>query len=128
MEWINGFGCAADGLLTYVQGVGFKPSSNPATSASTADFGVGVFLMACAETAKLASGSVPAVSNFDIVDLRATDKNRILLRFNQEIEDVSALSISNYEINNAVKVKRIEKEKPDRLYWLPAICFLQITD
>lgn len=49
----NGFGCAADGLLTYVQGVGFKPSSNPATSASTADFGVGVFLMACAETANL---------------------------------------------------------------------------
>jgi unsaturated rhamnogalacturonyl hydrolase len=45
----------ADGFLGYVQGVGFAPeSSQPITSTSTADFGVGGFLLAATEIAKLA--------------------------------------------------------------------------
>ncbi|MFC4591723.1 glycoside hydrolase family 88 protein [Sphaerisporangium corydalis] len=46
----------ADGFLGYVQGVGYKPeSSQPVTAGTTADFGVGAFLLAGAELAKLAT-------------------------------------------------------------------------
>ena len=46
----------ADGFLGYVQGVGYAPeSSQPVTTNSTADFGVGAFLLAATELAKLAS-------------------------------------------------------------------------
>jgi unsaturated rhamnogalacturonyl hydrolase len=45
-----------DGFLGYVQGVGYAPeSSQPVTTNSTADFGVGGFLLAGTELAKLAS-------------------------------------------------------------------------
>jgi unsaturated rhamnogalacturonyl hydrolase len=44
----------ADGFLGYVQGVGYAPeSSQPVTTNSTADFGVGGFLLAATEVAKL---------------------------------------------------------------------------
>jgi unsaturated rhamnogalacturonyl hydrolase len=46
----------ADGFLGYVQGVGYAPeSSQPITTNSTADFGVGGFLLAGTELAKLTS-------------------------------------------------------------------------
>ena len=46
----------ADGFLGYVQGVGYAPeSSQPITTNSTADFGVGGFLLAATELAKLSS-------------------------------------------------------------------------
>ncbi|KAF3913715.1 hypothetical protein AA313_de0204445 [Arthrobotrys entomopaga] len=45
---------APNGLLGYVQGPGFKPSSRqPVNSTSTADFGVGSFLLAGSELVKL---------------------------------------------------------------------------
>jgi len=45
----------ADGFLGYVQGIGLAPeSSQPVTTNSTADFGVGGFLLAATELAKLA--------------------------------------------------------------------------
>jgi unsaturated rhamnogalacturonyl hydrolase len=44
----------ADGFLGYVQDVGYAPeSSQPVTTNSTADFGVGSFLLAAAEVANL---------------------------------------------------------------------------
>jgi unsaturated rhamnogalacturonyl hydrolase len=46
----------ADGFLGYVQGVGYAPSSSqPVTTDSTADFGVGGFLLAATELAGLAA-------------------------------------------------------------------------
>jgi unsaturated rhamnogalacturonyl hydrolase len=45
----------SDGFLGYVQGTGKQPSDHqPVTTNDTADFGVGLFLMAAAEVAKLA--------------------------------------------------------------------------
>jgi hypothetical protein len=44
----------ADGFLGYVQGTGSSPdSSQPVTATSTADFGVGAFLLAGSEIARL---------------------------------------------------------------------------
>jgi len=55
----NGLVAAAvhpNGFLGYVQGVGDRPeSSQPITYDSTADFGVGAFLLAGAELAALTS-------------------------------------------------------------------------
>jgi unsaturated rhamnogalacturonyl hydrolase len=46
----------ADGFLGFVQGVGYAPeSSQPITTNSTADFGVGGFLLAGTELAKLST-------------------------------------------------------------------------
>ena len=46
----------ADGFLGHVQGVGHEPaSSQPVTASTTADFGVGAFLLAGSELSKLAS-------------------------------------------------------------------------
>ncbi|MGA3007129.1 MAG: glycoside hydrolase family 88 protein [Opitutaceae bacterium] len=50
----------SNGLLGYVQGVGYAPGSSSANS--TADFGVGLFLEAGSEVAKLAGSSSVAVS------------------------------------------------------------------
>ena len=45
-----------DGFLGYVQGEGYAPqSSQPVTTNSTADFGVGGFILAAGEIAKLAA-------------------------------------------------------------------------
>lgn len=45
-----------DGFLGHVQGVGYAPgSSQPVTAASTADFGVGAFLLAATELAELST-------------------------------------------------------------------------
>jgi rhamnogalacturonyl hydrolase YesR len=45
----------SDGFLGWVQGVGYEPeSSQPVTAGSTADFGVGGFLLAGTEVAGLA--------------------------------------------------------------------------
>jgi len=49
----------ANGLLGYVQGVGSQPSSSqPVTSTSTADYGVGLFLEAGNQVLQLAAASV----------------------------------------------------------------------
>ncbi len=48
------------GMLGYVQGVGKEPaSSQPVTGDSTADFGVGAFLLAGSEVYQLAGGTLP---------------------------------------------------------------------
>jgi rhamnogalacturonyl hydrolase YesR len=50
----------SDGFLGYVQGAGVQPaSSQPVTAQSTADFGVGAFLLAGSEVCKLAPGDLP---------------------------------------------------------------------
>ncbi|HXB02004.1 MAG TPA: glycoside hydrolase family 88 protein [Opitutaceae bacterium] len=53
----------SNGFLGYVQGQGTQPSSSqPTTYSSTADFGVGLFLEAGNQVAKLASASITPVS------------------------------------------------------------------
>jgi rhamnogalacturonyl hydrolase YesR len=51
----------SNGRLGYVQGIGLRPeSSQPIGDNSTADFGVGAFLLAGTEVAKLAEGNMPS--------------------------------------------------------------------
>jgi rhamnogalacturonyl hydrolase YesR len=56
-----------NGKLGWVQGVGNKPeSSQPVTYESTADFGVGAFLLAGSEVVKMAGGPPPLPPGSDI--------------------------------------------------------------
>ena len=60
------------GFLGYVQGAGYKPeSSQPVTASTTADFGVGAFLLAGSEMVKLAPGEMP-VPDEEIVNMVVT--------------------------------------------------------
>jgi hypothetical protein len=59
------------GFLGYVQGAGYKPSSSqPVAANTTADFGVGAFLLAGSEMTKLAQGEMPVppveISNISV--------------------------------------------------------------
>jgi rhamnogalacturonyl hydrolase YesR len=61
----------SNGFLGYVQGAGYKPSSSqPVTAGTTAEFGVGAFLLAGSEMVKLAQGEMPVpsveASNVDV--------------------------------------------------------------
>lgn len=69
-----------DGLLGHVQGVGLSPSSaQPVTPSSTADFGVGAFLLAGCELARLAVGDRGAT-----VQTAAERRRRALVRARQQ--------------------------------------------
>ncbi len=58
-----------DGTLGYVQGVGEAPaSSQPVTYESTADFGVGAFLLAGGQVYQLASGPAPVPPENALLD------------------------------------------------------------
>lgn len=63
------------GLLGYVQGAGWQPeSSQPVTATSTADFGVGAFLLASSEFIKMAPGDMPEPEKPVIdIDVTASD-------------------------------------------------------
>jgi rhamnogalacturonyl hydrolase YesR len=88
-----------DGFLGYVQGVGTNPSSSqPVTHQTTADFGVGAFLLAGSEVAKLAPGLMPQPSNFYIDSVVVSGAQNISVWFNREIDPVSGVNPKNYTI------------------------------
>ncbi len=99
------------GMLGYVQGVGSNPSSSqPVTASSTADFGVGAFLLAGTELLKLANGEMPVPSDFFISSAKVISKNRVQVTFSNAFENSSALDKLNYtipdiSINNVLKGK-----------------------
>ena len=89
----------ANGFLAYVQGVGSNPaSSQPVTVNSTADFGVGAFLLAGTEVVKMAAGEMPVPSIFYIDSLNVISNTAVDVFFSKELETVSALKSENYAI------------------------------
>ena len=101
------------GLLGYVQGVGSNPaSSQPVTASSTADFGVGAFLLAGTELLKLAKGEMPVPSDFFISSANAISKNRVQVTFSNAYQNSSALDKLNYSIND-ISINNVLKGKND---------------
>lgn len=102
------------GLLDYVQGVGSNPaSSQPVTVNSTADFGVGAFLLAGSEVVKLANGDLPVPSPFYLKAIIVTDQNHIKVAFSKKIDETTALLANNYTIDNGVTVSAVSKSEND---------------
>lgn len=93
------------GFLGYVQGVGTNPSSSqPVTVGTTADFGVGAFLLAGTEVLKMADGEMPVPSNFYLSSVQAIDAQTITVSFNRAIDLSTALTAANYSIDGDVQV------------------------
>jgi len=104
----------ADGFLGYIQGVGTNPaSSQPVTINSTADFGVGAFLLAGTELAKLAKGTMPIPGNFNLISTTCIDKNKVKVKFNKPLNEASSLTASNYLINNSTTIQSVTKGEND---------------
>lgn len=82
-----------NGFLGYVQGVGSNPaSSQPVTVNSTADFGVGAFLLAGSEIAQLAHGDITPPSNFYVKTIQAINDHGIQLNFSKAIDKTNLSS------------------------------------
>lgn len=59
-----------DGFVGYIQGAGFKPeSSQPVNAQSSANFGIGAFLLAGSELVKLAEGEMPVPEDRELPTL-----------------------------------------------------------
>jgi rhamnogalacturonyl hydrolase YesR len=103
-----------NGFLGYVQGVGSNPSSSqPVTVSKTDDFGVGAFLLAGSELAKLAQGEMPVPAVFTLLSAVVIDKNNIKVMFNKKIDETTAFLSSNYSINNNITISNAKKETND---------------
>ncbi len=104
----------SNGFLGYVQGVGSNPaSSQPVTIASTADFGVGAFLLAGSEIVKLAGGELPVPSPFNLQSISVVDINHVRVKFNKKVDPVTSLVAANYAINNGVTVSIVSQADND---------------
>lgn len=102
------------GFLAFVQGVGSAPSSSqPVTVNSTADFGVGAFLLAGTEIVKLASGVMPIPYNFNMTSVTATDKNHVKIKFTKPVNKSTALIKSNYNIDNEIVINNVSGSDND---------------
>lgn len=105
---LNTIAVKETGFVGYIQGVGSNPaSSQPVNENSNADFGVGAYLLAGSEIAKMAIGEMPIPVNFNLINAVAVDKNTIHLNFNDKVEQTSATTIDNYTINNNISIESI---------------------
>jgi rhamnogalacturonyl hydrolase YesR len=88
-----------NGYLGYIQGVGSNPSSSqPVTYETTSDFGVGAFLLAGSEVAKLAPGEMPVAPVFFMDSVKVIDESTIRVYFNDTVDETSASTLLNYSI------------------------------
>ena len=98
---LNTIAVHSDGFLGYVQNVGSNPSSSqPVTYESTADFGVGAFLLAGTEVLKLAAGEMPQPAKFHMDSVKVLNDKQIQVFFNRALDEASSTVASNYSIDN----------------------------
>jgi len=91
-----------NGKIGYVQPIGAHAVPGQYIDAnSTADFGVGAFLLAASEMVKYAEGSIPE-PELRISMATLKDANLITIIFNVSLDPISAKNISNYKINGEI--------------------------
>lgn len=96
----------SNGRVGYVQGVGLEPkSSQPVLFSSSRDYGEGNFLLAGSEVIKLAEGELPVPTDFFVKGVEVLDVSTLKVDFFEPAEKNSAEDVSNYFINNGVKVE-----------------------
>lgn len=90
----------ADGRVGYVQPIGENANPNQTVSAtSTADFGVGAFLLAMSEMLPNATGEMPA-KQIRLTKVEIETPSRIHLEFNEVPTSETALTPANYLLND----------------------------
>jgi len=97
-----------DGKLGYIQGVGSNPaSSQPVTYESNSDFGVGAFLLAGSELAKLANGEMPLPPVRFITNVSYSDLNQVIIESSHVLDESSVLEKSHYSFSEAIEINDI---------------------
>jgi len=91
------------GFLGYVQGVGAGPAAT--NISSTADFGVGAFLLAGTEVVKMAKGTLPVLNNFGLKKIVVNKNTEVILTFTKKVDFSTISNLANYYIDNGVQIK-----------------------
>lgn len=88
-----------NGLVGYIQPIGEKADPNQTVSRnSTADFGVGAYLLAASEMYRYAVEPTEP-RPLRLMNAKADDVQTIVLTFNDEVDETSAADVSHYAID-----------------------------
>lgn len=87
-----------NGKIGYVQPIGENASQHTVNAETTADFGVGAFLLAASEMYKYAEGD-PSAPTLRLSSAGIVDERNIKAVFNEVLDGYSARNISNYSLN-----------------------------
>jgi rhamnogalacturonyl hydrolase YesR len=88
-----------NGLVGYIQPIGEKADPNQTVSRnSTADFGVGAYLLAVSEMYRYAVEPTEP-RPLRLMNAKADDVQTIVLTFNEEVDETSAADVSHYAID-----------------------------
>jgi rhamnogalacturonyl hydrolase YesR len=88
-----------NGLVGYIQPIGEKADPNQTVSRnSTADFGVGAYLLAVSEMYRYAVEPTEP-RPLRLMNAKADDVQTIVLTFNDEVDETSAADVSHYAID-----------------------------
>ncbi len=104
-----------NGVLGYIQGIGEAPI-NPKYLSTTggtdirSGFGVGAYMCAATEVARLAPGDMPEipVTPLGIDEVKLINSTTLQVSFSEDLDLSSALDIENYQIANAPAITKIE--------------------
>lgn len=97
-----------NGRVGYIQPIGDKADPNQTIGEnSTADFGVGAYLMAASEMLKYAQGEMPLL-DLRITSLKRTDEGQIYVTFNDTLDAQTASDISCYTIDDKPMTGSVE--------------------
>lgn len=99
-NYLSSIALQESGRVGYVQPIGGDASpGNLINSNSTADFGVGAFLLAAVEMYKYVGGEEVTVPLLRLSSMQLLDATRIQFVFNDVLNAASARNINNYTMN-----------------------------
>ncbi len=105
-EYLVNTAMQEDGSIGYVQPIGSNASPDTYVNEnSTANFGVGAFLLAAYEISKYTDGTLPAKPEIYMDSISVVDDNNIQVYFNQPLDESSASNIENYSIEGISIIK-----------------------
>ncbi len=101
-DYLQNTALQEDGSVGYVQPIGASASPETYVGAnSTANFGVGAYLLAGCEVIELAEGTLPSKITIHMDSVKVLNDSQIQVFFNQNLNETTATEISNYSIEGA---------------------------
>lgn len=98
-DYLTNVALQSDGRVGYVQPIGENANPYQTVSAtSTADFGVGAFLLAASEMLQMATGEMPE-RMINLSDVQIENPNQMRLVFSEVLDSASATDPNNYYLN-----------------------------
>ncbi len=97
-DYLTTIALQPSGKVGYVQPIGESAGQHIVTAETTADFGVGAFLLAASEMARFAVGDMPQ-QVVRLTSVKITGQTRISAVFSKDLDAVSARNINNYTLD-----------------------------